>query len=105
MPRAVAFNSRNEAFVSEYQESERVQRFACEQKKGTEKGLNELNGSDKLDKEERPVTAPATSVRSVAHPDLTDLTDLTHLTPVVAPRCLGIIGKGGTAPGEFNRPE
>jgi DNA-binding beta-propeller fold protein YncE len=90
MPRAIAFNSRNEAFVSEYQESERVQRFAL-----AKSGLNELN-------EEQ---SPAISVRSVAHPDLTNLTDLTHLTPFVAPRCLGIIGKGGTAPGEFNRAE
>jgi ABC-type Fe3+ transport system permease subunit/DNA-binding beta-propeller fold protein YncE len=100
MPRAIAFNSRNEAFVSEYQESERVQRFVC-----SKSGLNELNRSKKLNEGESPVTAPASAVRSVAHPDLTNLTDLTHLTNSARVHCLAIIGKGGTGLGEFNRAE
>jgi sugar lactone lactonase YvrE len=69
LPRAVAVNSRNEIFVSEYQEAERVQKFALD---GFGPGAPAFPG-------DRGVPS--------------------------SPRWLATLGKAGTGPGEFNRPE
>jgi len=80
LPRAVAVNSRGEVLVSEYTAMERVQRFALQKtEKPLTPSLSPLDG-------EREKHSPSSSTS-------------------LAPRLLDVIGKAGTAPGEFNRPE
>jgi ABC-type Fe3+ transport system permease subunit/DNA-binding beta-propeller fold protein YncE len=78
LPRAIGVNSHSEYFVSEYQEAERVQKFALESLISTplKRGANET-------------PAPGDS----------------PLRSAVRARFLGSFGKSGTGPGEFNRPE
>ncbi len=83
LPRAVAVNSRGEFLVSEYTATERVQRFAIPKPNNNARPLT-------------PALSPSDGERET-HP--------ASGTSSVVPRLLDVIGKAGTAPGEFNRPE
>ena len=89
LPRSVAVNSRGEILVSEYMGAERVQRFALQK--------SEVGGQRPA--KENPLTpalSPSDGERENRSPSLVNLG---------AARLLGIIGKAGTGPGEFNRAE
>jgi ABC-type Fe3+ transport system permease subunit/DNA-binding beta-propeller fold protein YncE len=78
LPRAVAVNSHGETFVSEYQESERVQKFSFDPARS-----------------EAAISGPAPEPSSLILPP----------SPFIPPRWAGSFGQAGTGPGEFNRPE
>jgi DNA-binding beta-propeller fold protein YncE/ABC-type molybdate transport system permease subunit len=80
LPRAVAVDSHNEIFVSEYQGIERVQKF----------GFPDTQSAILPPQQ---ATAPA----SPAHDS--------PARSVSPPRWLATFGQAGTGPGEFNRPE
>jgi ABC-type Fe3+ transport system permease subunit len=81
LPRAVAVNSRGELLITEYMGSERVQRFANQR--------SEVGGR----KSEEPSPLPPLP------------SDGKGGQQTDRPRLLQVIGRAGTGPGEFNRPE
>jgi ABC-type Fe3+ transport system permease subunit/DNA-binding beta-propeller fold protein YncE len=85
-PRAVAANSRGEIYVCEYAAMERVQSFAPLRRVAT---LNIQSSKPNIDG--RPLT-PAFSPSDGEWEKR-------------APRLVQVIGRAGTRPGEFNRPE
>ena len=87
LPRGIAENSRGELFVSEYMGAERVQRFALPVQ------------SPESRVQSRPLT-PALSPSDGERENRSQ-----SPASSVAPRFLGVIGKAGTGPGEFNRAE
>ncbi len=110
LPRAVAVNSRGEYFISEYMGQERVQRFA-------------LGNNSSITAEREPLT-PALSPPSEGERENAKWPYSKLDTPLAAqtsqsqenagsetgapqPRVelLQVIGRAGTGPGEFNRPE
>ena len=93
LPRGIAMNSRGEFFVSEYMGAERVQRFAPPVQSPKSKVQSQLDGG----------TKPLTPALSPSEGERGNGTQ----SPVssVAPGLLGVIGKAGTGPGEFNRAE
>ncbi len=87
LPRAVAVNSRGEFYVSEYMGEERVQRF----------GLQIQRPASSVQRQPlTPALSPSDGGRENRAPSLV------HSN---APHLLQVIGKAGTGPGEFNRPE
>jgi DNA-binding beta-propeller fold protein YncE len=110
LPRAVAVNSRGELFISEYMGAERVQRFAVQ---GSEvRGPRSEVGAKPL----TTARSPSEGVRGTTNWPYSKLDaplaaqSLEHAGPEAgAPqrdaRLLQVIGRAGTAPGEFNRAE
>ncbi len=82
LPRSFAENSRHEFFISEYMGAERVQRFGSQQSEVGDQRLAEMPS---------PLTPLPSNRRGEQ--------------PADAPRLIGVIGKPGTGPGEFNRAE
>jgi DNA-binding beta-propeller fold protein YncE/ABC-type spermidine/putrescine transport system permease subunit II len=109
LPRAVAVNSQNEIFVSEYQEAERVQKFDLDSISNTSlrrgngdighsnKSSGSSGGTDEIKKTDKMVE------RSAAPSDTLPKQGANQKG--IAPRWLDSIGKAGTGPGDFNRPE
>jgi ABC-type Fe3+ transport system permease subunit/streptogramin lyase len=97
LPRAVAVNSRGELYVSEYMGEERVQRFAPVAA-GFQSGGQGAPG----------FSITSSSLRDVApsQPRPGGKVPLSAAGRMpAATRLLQVIGKAGTGPGEFNRPE
>jgi DNA-binding beta-propeller fold protein YncE len=93
LPRGVAVNSRGEFLVSEYMGSERVQRFA----------LKVQSLKSEVQSQEVSSTNPLTPALSLSEGERGNRSP--SLVKLVTPRLLQVIGKAGTGPGEFNRPE
>jgi len=89
LPRAVAVNSRGEILVSEYMGEERVQRFAMTIENSTSNIQHSTTNAQSLQR--------AVLLQQRAGPDAGG--------PSVRAELLQAIGKAGTGPGEFNRPE
>jgi DNA-binding beta-propeller fold protein YncE len=110
LPRAVAVNSRGELLISEYMGAERVQRFAVQ---GSEvRGPRSEVGAKPL----TTARSPSEGVRGNTNWPYSKLDaplaarSLEHAGPEAgAPqrdaRLLQVMGRAGTAPGEFNRAE
>lgn len=117
LPRGIAENSRGEFFVSEYMGSERVQRFGLKTKGETSNiqrptfniqsapltpALSPSEGERRdakwpYSKLDAPLGAPASQSREHAEPEAS--------APLRDASLLQVIGRAGTAPGEFNRAE
>jgi DNA-binding beta-propeller fold protein YncE len=89
LPRAVAVNSRGEIFVSEYMGEERVQRFGVTMENSTSNIQHSKSNS--------PSLLRGVHSQQDAGPGAG--------APRVRAELLQVIGKAGTGPGEFNRPE
>jgi len=100
LPRGIAQNSRGEFLVSEYMGSERVQKFRVPSsefrvaKRPLTPGLSPSEGEQ--ENRRQPVNTSDTNPVQA---------DLEIGAPIARVTLVGVIGKAGTGPGEFNRPE
>jgi DNA-binding beta-propeller fold protein YncE len=98
LPRAVAVDSHNEIFVSEYQEAERVQKFA-------------LDGVTTIPPHANPTgQSPSSGNEALINTPLqrggtADVGNSNRFSGFAYPRWLASFGQSGTHPGQFNRPE
>jgi len=109
MPRSIAINSHDEAFVSEYGVVERVQRFNLLPLESALGGAAPLGGLNRSGLPEARQGAGLPVLGSASHRAL-DPTDLARpredsSTPSPQPGFLGSFGRPGTALGELNRAE
>ena len=110
MPRAIAINSHDEAFVSEYGVVERVQRFnliPVEAILGSAAASTDKSRTDVPEaRQSAGLPVVATESRRPANPaDPAPPKESSGVSPTPQPEFLNRFGRAGTAPGEFNRPE
>jgi ABC-type Fe3+ transport system permease subunit/sugar lactone lactonase YvrE len=110
MPRAIAINSHDEAFVSEYSLVERVQRFNLVPIEPALSGAAPLTTVSQAGVPEVRQAAglPLVGASSHAPPNLAGLAqprEGSGAPPSLQPEFLNSFGHAGTTPGEMNRPE
>jgi ABC-type Fe3+ transport system permease subunit/DNA-binding beta-propeller fold protein YncE len=116
LPRAIGVNSRGEFFVSEYQEAERVQKFALESpintplKRGGTNGATNQKRFSGFSASNQTAEAVGSALDHPSTPLKRGANEMpapsnSPLRSAVRARFLGGFGKPGTGPGEFNRPE
>lgn len=103
LPRAVAVNSRGEILVSEYQGEERVQRFEL-RVHSPESTVQSQPLIPALSPSDAERTSRIESLNRLTRPADT-LSSTGGEGDSGGARLLQVIGRAGTAPGEFNRPE
>ena len=109
LPRGIAENSRGEFFVSEYMGAERVQRFASPiLSLKSEVSRQENGGTKPL----TPALSPSEGERGIhsqsrvnSGVEVAVLASKRAGSETGAPHLVGVIGRAGTGPGEFNRAE
>lgn len=101
LPRGIAENSKHEIFVSEYMGAERVQQFRVSDRQMESPKSPGLAHSAQSNGTNWPYTTPDKPITSIATSNaISHESVLRNETALVR-----IIGRAGTAPGEFNRAE